>query len=264
MVLEKLESSTHDLFRWFKENHMKANPDKFHLLVTTNALTSVSINGFQITNSTEEKLLGIKFDTKLSFENHVASLYKKASQKLHALTRIVDYMNLSKRKALMKTFAISQFNYCPLVWMFHSGKLNHRINSILERALRVTYQDFKSTLLQLLQKDNSVTIHQRNLQVLATEIFKAKNDLLPENMNEMFELKEPSYSLRSKGNYFVRENVITTLYGIQPIKYLAPKVWDLVPNQIKHCGSLTKFKHFIKSWHQVTVLVGYAKHILHK
>ena len=57
LVLEKLESSTHDLFRWFKENHMKANPDKCHLLVTTNTLTSVNINGFQITNSTEEKFI---------------------------------------------------------------------------------------------------------------------------------------------------------------------------------------------------------------
>ena len=82
------------------------------------------------------------------------------------------------------------------------------------------------------KKDNSVTIHQRNLQVLATEIFKAKNDL-PEIMKQFFEL---------------RRNVNTTHYGFQSIKYLAPKIWDLVPDQIKHCGSLTKFKHFIKSW----------------
>ena len=54
LVLEKLESSTHDLFRWFKENYMKANLDKCHLLVTTNALTSVNINNFEITNSTEK------------------------------------------------------------------------------------------------------------------------------------------------------------------------------------------------------------------
>ena len=80
LVLEKLESSTHDLFQWFKENHKKANPDKCHLLVTTNTLTSVNINGFQITNSTEEKLLDIKFDTKLSFENLETCLCKKASQ----------------------------------------------------------------------------------------------------------------------------------------------------------------------------------------
>ena len=75
------------------------------------------------------------------------------------------------------------------------------------------------------------------MQVLETEFLKAKNDLSPENMREFFELKEPSYSLRSKGSYFVRVNVKTTHNGIQSIKYLAPKIWDLVPNQIKHCGS---------------------------
>ena len=102
--------------------------------------------------------------------------------------------------------------------------------------------------LQLLQKDNSVIIHQRNLQVLATEIFKAKNDLSPEIMKEVFEFKEPSYSLCPKGNCFLRGNIKTALYGNKLIKYLPPRIWDLVSDQIKHCGSLTKFKHFIKSW----------------
>ena len=112
----------------------------------------------------------------------------------------------------------------------------------------VTYQDYQSTFLQLLQKYNSVTIHQPNLKVLATEIFKAKNYLSTEIMKEVFELKEPSYSLRSKGNYFVRKNVKTTHYGIQSIKYIAPKIWGLNLDQIKFCRSLTKFKRFIKSW----------------
>ena len=132
--LRKLESSTRDLFKWFKENQMKVNPDKCHLFETTNSLTSVNINDFQITYSTEETLLGIKFDSKLSFENHVSSVFKKANQKLHALTRIVNYLSLSKRRALMMTFIISQSNYWPLIWTFHSRKLNHRINSIHESA----------------------------------------------------------------------------------------------------------------------------------
>ena len=67
--------------------------------------------------------------------------------------------------------------------MFHSRKVDHRINSIYERALRVTYQDYKSTFLHVWQKDNPVTIHQRNLHILATEIFKAENDLSPEIMS---------------------------------------------------------------------------------
>ena len=115
---------------------MKDNADKCHLLVTTNSAVSASTEEFVINNSNEEKLLGIKIDTKLSFENHVSSLCKKASQKLHALARIVNFMDLGKRKSLMKAFITSQFNYCPLIWMFHSRELNNRINRMHERALR--------------------------------------------------------------------------------------------------------------------------------
>ena len=165
----------------------------------------------------------------------MSSPCKKVSQKFNALTRIVNYMNFSKQKAFMKTIVISKFTYCPLVCMFQSRKLNNRINSIHERALRVKYQEYKSTFLELLQWDNYITIHQQNLQVFATEISKAKNDISPEIM-KVFELKEPCFSLSSKGNYSVRGNVKTTHYGIQSIKYLASKIRNLVLDQIKHCG----------------------------
>ena len=120
---------------------MKDNADKCQLLVTTNSAVSASTEEFVINNSNEEKLLGIKIDNKLSFENYVSALCKKASQKLHALARIVNYMNLINRKFLMKAFVTSQFKYCPLIWMFHSRELNNRINRLHERALRLVYQD---------------------------------------------------------------------------------------------------------------------------
>ena len=90
-------------------------------------------------------------------------------------------MDRAKRKSLMKAFITSQFNYCPLMWMFHSRQLNNRINKTQERALRLVYKD-KLTFDDLLKLDNSVTIHQRNLQILATEIFKVKNSLAAEIM----------------------------------------------------------------------------------
>ena len=54
--------------------------------------------------------------------------------------------------------------------------------------------------------------------------------------------------------YFLCGNVKTTHYGIQSTKYLATKIWDLVPDQIKYCGSLTKFKNTIKSWLSEVIL----------
>ena len=60
----------------------------------------------------------------------------------------------------MKAFIISQFNYCPLIWMFHSSQLNDRIKKIQEGALRLVYEDNKLTFHDLLKLDNSSTIHQ--------------------------------------------------------------------------------------------------------
>ena len=126
---------------------MKANSGKCHLLVTRDTDVTAKIGELDVKNSMEEKLLGVKIDSKLSFENHVSSLCKKASQKLHALARVVNFMDLAKRKSLMKAFITSQFNYCPLIWMFHSRQLNNRINKIQERALRLVYKDDKLTLM---------------------------------------------------------------------------------------------------------------------
>ena len=78
----------------------------------------------------------------------------------------------------MKTFIESQFNYCPLVWMFHNRTLNDKINKLQERALRLVYKDDDLTFQQLLEKNKSFTIHERNLQKLAIEMYKVKNNHL--------------------------------------------------------------------------------------
>ena len=59
--------------------------------------------------------------------------------------RISGYMNLPKRSVKMKPYITPQFGYCSLIWMFHSTALNNKINSFHERALRITFNDSKST-----------------------------------------------------------------------------------------------------------------------
>ena len=99
-------------------------------------------------------------------------LCKKASQKLYAIARLANVISEHKRKVLIKTFFESQFSYCPLLWMFCGRTLNRRINRLHERALRIAYEDYESSFEQLLSKDGSVMIHQRNSRVLAVEMHK--------------------------------------------------------------------------------------------
>ena len=66
--------------------------------------------------------------------------------------------------------------------MFHSLGFDNIISSLHESALRITYSNRSSSFKDLLKKGNSVSIHQRNIQALATEIFKVKNNIAPEIM----------------------------------------------------------------------------------
>ena len=71
----------------------------------------------------------------------------------------------------MNAFFKAQFSYCPLVWMYHSRLINNNIKRLHGRCLRISYNDKTLPFADLLDKDGSVTIHTKNLQVIVTEMF---------------------------------------------------------------------------------------------
>ena len=181
-----LEENSEKLLDWFSGNYLKANSDKCYLVVNRTGNNRINVRNETNSSRSNQKLLGIYFISNCRFDDeHVASLCKKVSQKLNSFTRVSQYMNLAQRRSIMGAFISSQFGYCPLIGMFHSKKINNRINSIHELALRVVYRDYNAAFSELLSKDKSVTIQQRNLQLLATEIFKTKNELNPKLIGEI-------------------------------------------------------------------------------
>ena len=157
-LIEKLTEDVTVLNIWFENNYMKSNDDKCKL-ITTKEHTSVKIGNDIIKSSNSVKLLGITIDNKLNFKEHLTNICKKVSNKLHGLARVSNYMSTHTLRIITKAFIESQFQYCPLVWMFHSRTLNNRINKLHERALRLVYKDDEYTFEQLQDKDNPVTIH---------------------------------------------------------------------------------------------------------
>ena len=185
-TVKSLEKIADLLFTWFNYNQMKGNEDKCHVILSSQDNVHVNIGTAQIENSKSQKLLGINIDSKLTFEDHINRICKKASAKLNALGRISYYMDPLKRRLLVNAFFTSQFNYCPLTWMFHSRKLNNKINRLHERCLRLIYSDRGSSYEELVDKDNSVPIYQKNLQKLAIEMFKTYTGMAPRITNEVF------------------------------------------------------------------------------
>ena len=144
----------------------------------------------------------------------------------------------------MKAFIASEFGYCPLVWMFHSRKLNSRVNKLHERALRIMYQDYAPSFTELLENDNSTTTHNRNIdnytqQLQAAELFKVKNGLLPPFMNAIFmENAQDYYDLRKKTE-FKKNNVKTVYNRTETLTFLGPRICEIVPDYIKIVTALT-------------------------
>ena len=171
-LLRRLEHNSHLAIEWFKQNYMKLNERKCHLLISgfKHEVLWANIGGKKTWESKEEKLLGLYIDRDLTFTSHIANICAKAWQKLTAISRIAKFVSLEKHRILIKSFFESQFEYCPPVWMCYSRTLNNRINSLHYSALRLIYNDESLSFCELLNKDGSVTIHHRNIQKLGIQM----------------------------------------------------------------------------------------------
>ena len=174
----------------------------------------------------------------MNFNEHVTNLCDEESKKAEALARISPYIPQTQKRLLMNAYFMSQFGYCPLVWMNHSRTLNNHINGLHKRALSLVYNDFSSSFSKILEKDKSVTIHHRNLQTLAYEIFKVKKNMAPEILTEIFPQKESNYSLRNS-TALQGSSIKTVRYGSETIFSSGPKLWNILPTELKRIVSYT-------------------------
>ena len=89
----KLKNPSKTLFKWFNNNQKKTYPDKCHFICSSRVKTSIITENEQIRNSSCEKLLGVFFGSKLTFQSGIDKGCKKASQKLNVISRITPYID---------------------------------------------------------------------------------------------------------------------------------------------------------------------------
>ena len=116
-----------------------------------------------------------------------------------------------------------------------------------ERALRSIINDYRNSFNILLDKFSELSVHQRNLKTLITELYKIIHQIAPPMMNSLFVFRENTHNIR---NYQILSNNArkTVTYGLETILYRSPFLWAHLPQEYKSQKSLSAFKRKIKEW----------------
>ena len=249
-VINKLENDLKTVLNWFKSNSMVANPNKFQFMILgcNNIKLTLCVGDIKVVCADTVTLLGIIIDKKLKFNQHVDKLCKRAKAKANALARIIPKLGDTKKaKILTDSFFLSIFQYCPLVWLSCSKKMNNIINKLHKRVLKLLYPLHEKSFEELLSIDDSYCIHVKNLHCLLTEIYKTIHNLNPPFMKDIFQCKNVEYSLRNNILLTIPKTK-THLYGQKSISFTGAIMWNKLPQEIKMAKDLFTFKTLINQW----------------
>ena len=131
--------------------------------------------------------------------------------------------------------------------MLHSRQNNNKIKHLHERCLRLIHNDKLSSYEEVLEKDGSVSIHHKNIQSLAIEMFHIKYGQSPEIVSDIFTQTTQKYNFRQNRDFRVL-SVKSVYHGSESISYLGPNIWGILPAKIKETNSLNSFKIEIRKW----------------
>ena len=201
------------VLKWNRVNSLKANRGKFQFMIHSDETCYENILKINLTcvqSSDDITLLGVIIDKNLTVKKHIDNLVRKSQYKLHALRRIRKLLIIEKPKILGNAFIDSQFNYASLIWMFCRKTFYSTIEKIHHRTLKVIY-GIDDSYNNLLLRRNSVSIHQRHLRFLATQIFKSISQINPEFIWSFFKQKKLSYKVRKGPILNLLNNLLATV-----------------------------------------------------
>lgn len=245
-----LETDTAKAIAWCLYNYMDVNPNKFQTLVLDrkrDTSFSLSVQNNIILPNKYVNVLGVTLDNCLKLDVHVTNICKKASRQINALRRIRRFLNEKSRILVYKSFIASNFNYCPLSYIFCDKKSIRKLEKLQERALRIVFTDENASYEDLLKRGNFLPLSALRFKHLAIELFKCIHGQNPRYLNDLFQEQSNDYDMRSI-NRLKQPKFYTYKYGFRSFRYYGAKFWNMLPNQVKCANDLNEFKRNITKW----------------
>ena len=172
-----LENDLSKLLEWFKSNGMVANPKKFQLMflgLHRKKRLQLNIEENKVPKAGQVKLLGVEIDSKLTFNKYIETLCSKINKKVSAFAWLNNHISREQALTVRNAVILSNFNYCPLIWLFCNKGANKEIDRTHKPALQILYKDYESSFETLLARSGSNTKMAKNLEILRTNLTKLR------------------------------------------------------------------------------------------
>ena len=252
IVEGKLLSEGSKITKWYKENLLQVSVQKYQSMLLgsgteANYSINLHIDGISIEPLKSIKLFGVLLDSELNFSEHISFVCKMASQQIGVLRRLRKLIPTRAKLQLYKAAILPHLTYCSTIWHFCRASYKRKVERLQERALRVVFNNESLSYDELLRLAELPSQVNRRVQDIAILMFKAKKNLLPSRIQELFTLKancDRRYSLRNSDFKMPRFNTIK--YGKHSIRYYGPFLWSKLTKELRTEDSLHGFKTKIR------------------
>ena len=180
-------------------------------------------------------------DKSLDFSSHIDYICKKTGKQVNALSRLCNVLDVETKVIIYNSFIKTNFDYCPMIWVFSKKGDLDKLQKVQNRALRFVYSDFVTDSSDLITKYDVKNIMQCNISKIAIEMYKCFNDLVPSYISALFKKQDYIHNTRSVNNFVLR-CPRTTKYGQKCLSFMGARLWNSLPEQIKCSEDLSHFK----------------------
>ena len=215
-VLSNLLIDCRIAVEWFSINGMKANPNKFQLMILSpNSADDIELKLDENTTLRSEKsvkALGGITDNRLTFSDHISACCLKAARQLNALARFSKYLDPKSKSIIYNSFIRSNFKYCPLVWHLCGKTNNNKLEKIQERSLRILQDTYELSYEELLNRNGSSTLLLHRIKLLLLETYQSFHGMNANCLHNIFKVNCTSHERRSVK--LIQPKRRTTSYGL--------------------------------------------------
>ncbi len=253
--LSKLTECVKNIKDWMTSNFLLLNSDKTEILLvgpknsTQNLLDyNLQLDGCTVTSSTV-KNLGVILDSNLSFENHISNVTKTAFFHLRNISKLRNMLSVSDAEKLVHAFMTSRLDYCNALLGGCPASSINKLQIVQNAAARVLTRSRKyDHITPILQSLHWLPIKFRISYKILLLAYKALNDLAPAYLTNLLSRYNPNRSLRSQNSgLLVVPRIAKSTKGGRTFSYLAPKLWNSLPENVRGSDTLSLFKSRLKT-----------------